>query len=398
MTLGDHLSQRLFSFVHGRNLIYNACWEDPRLDHRALQIGPNDTVLLITSAGCNALDYALAGPQHVYAVDVNPRQNALLELKIAGIRALRFDEFFAVFGHGRYEDFPAAYRSRLRPQLSIASREFWDRRLNFFTGADRPSFYFHGTSGMFAWLINLYLDGVARVRSAINEMLAAPSIQDQERIYRREIAHALWRRPLRWTLRRDSTMSLLGVPRPQKQQIDREYAGGTAQFVQDRIDHVFGRTSLRDNYFWRVYLTGRYARDCCPRYLTPECFAALRGGLVDRISVHTCSVADFLERHDARISRFVLLDHQDWLSHFAGGRELTREWQAIVRRADDPCRLIWRSAGLGSEFIDRVEVMVGGRRQRIGERLRYDRVLAEELHAHDRVHTYGSFHIADLAV
>jgi hypothetical protein len=56
---------------------------------------------VITSAGCNVLDYAIAGPREIVAVDANPQQNALLELKVAAIRALDFDEFFALFGAGR---------------------------------------------------------------------------------------------------------------------------------------------------------------------------------------------------------------------------------------------------------------------------------------------------------
>jgi len=35
---------------------------------------------------------------------------------------------------------------------------------------------------------------------------------------------------------------------------------------------------------------------------------------VDRISTHTMSVCDFLEHSPETISRFVLLDHMDWLS------------------------------------------------------------------------------------
>lgn len=42
----------------------------------------------ITSAGCNALDYVLQEPEHDFAVDLNPAQNALLELKLAAIRGL----------------------------------------------------------------------------------------------------------------------------------------------------------------------------------------------------------------------------------------------------------------------------------------------------------------------
>src|SRR5262249_12381767 len=51
---------RIFKAAHRRHLIYNTCWEDPRLDRVALDLGPADRVMVITSAGCNALDYLLA--------------------------------------------------------------------------------------------------------------------------------------------------------------------------------------------------------------------------------------------------------------------------------------------------------------------------------------------------
>src|SRR5262249_583850 len=94
------LTSRMFAPVDGRKLVYNTCWEDPALDRIALDFQPDDRVLVITSAGCNALDYLLAGAGEVNAVDVNPRQNALLELKIAGIKALSYDDFWELFGTG----------------------------------------------------------------------------------------------------------------------------------------------------------------------------------------------------------------------------------------------------------------------------------------------------------
>ena len=101
MKLSDWFSSTCFNMVHQKNLVYNTCWEDPRLDHVALQLSPDDNVLVITSAGCNALDYVLKAPKHVYAVDMNPRQNALLQLKQAAIRQLDYNTFFSMFGKGR---------------------------------------------------------------------------------------------------------------------------------------------------------------------------------------------------------------------------------------------------------------------------------------------------------
>src|SRR5947207_13151441 len=112
------LDTRLFRAVHARHLIYNTCWEDPALDREALRLGPADRVVVITSAGCNALDYLLAGAGEVNAVDVNPIQNALLELKRAALLGLDHASFFELFGRGRTPQARQMYLDAVRPHLS----------------------------------------------------------------------------------------------------------------------------------------------------------------------------------------------------------------------------------------------------------------------------------------
>lgn len=118
LTLSARIDQKLFNAVYSRSLVYNTCWEDPAVDRRALELSPSDTVLAISSAGCNVLDYALTGPRKIYAVDANPLQTALLELKIAGIRNLDHAAFFQLFGRGHHRDFGPLYHDLLRAQLS----------------------------------------------------------------------------------------------------------------------------------------------------------------------------------------------------------------------------------------------------------------------------------------
>jgi S-adenosylmethionine-diacylglycerol 3-amino-3-carboxypropyl transferase len=153
---------------------------------------------------------------------------------------------------------------------------------------------------------------------------------------------------------------------------------------------------MGDNYFWRVYLTGQYSRTCCPEYLREENFAKLQGGLVDKVHVHTDHVTGFLEKHDQPISKFVLLDHMDWLSTQKNAL-LQQEWQAILNNAANQSRLIWRSGGLTTDFLDPLEVEYKNATWQLNDLLTFDRNLANDLHQKDRVHTYGSFHIADLA-
>ncbi|QDT97740.1 DUF3419 family protein [Gimesia aquarii] len=397
--ISEGISRKSFQLVHQSNLVYNTCWEDPRLDRKALNLSTEDEVMVITSAGCNALDYLLDEPRFVHAVDVNPKQNALLELKRSAIRNLDYESFFDLFGRGKSQHWESLYSQNLRSDLSLTAQKYWDRHGSFFScGGRRPSFYFRGSSGLFAWLVNCYIDRVAKIRDDINSLLAAQDVTEQSSIYQsRNLNEILWTRMIKWWMRRDLTLSMLGVPRPQRNQIDQSYAGGIAQFVIDRIETVFTNRSLQDNYFWRVYLTGSYEHDCCPEYLKPENFQRLKSGLIDRITVNTNTVEGFLRQYQGTISRYVLLDHMDWMAG-AQPKMLQSEWQAIFDRAAQKARIIWRSAGMTVDFIDPLKVRRGGQEQEVGESLKYQTQLASELHERDRVNTYGSFYIADLMV
>jgi S-adenosylmethionine-diacylglycerol 3-amino-3-carboxypropyl transferase len=226
--------------------------------------------------------------------------------------------------------------------------------------------------------------------------LEAESVEEQRRIYDDCLRERFWSKPMRFAINRDATLSLVGVPPAQRRQVERDYDGGIVKFVEDCVEAVFAHLPLQDNYFWRVYLTGRYAPNCCPEYLKADNFERLKNGLVDRVHVTTDSVQGFLDQHHEPISRFVLLDHMDWLSDRFFGL-LEAEWQAIVDRAAPGARILWRSGGLRTDFVDRARVRVGGQVREVGEVLRYHHELARRLHAVDRVHTYGSFSIADVA-
>jgi S-adenosylmethionine-diacylglycerol 3-amino-3-carboxypropyl transferase len=390
--ISEWLSGRVFRLVHENNLVYNTCWEDPRIDKQVLNLTPEDNLLVITSAGCNALSYALTGLHHVYAVDMNPRQNALLELKMSGIRNLDYASFFQLFGIGRLTGVRSIYQAKLRGDLSPWSQRYWDRRIRRYFDGKRKSFYFCGTTGAFARLINSIIDK-ANMRVDVHDILNAQTMDEQQKIWH-QLREKLWSRKVKFLINRDTVLSLLGVPKEQRKQIETQYEGGVVKFVQDCLDSVFGTLPIQDNYFWRLYATGSYTSACCPEYLEQKNFEALKGGLINRISAHTDTVEGFLRKHDGKISRFVLLDHMDWLSFHP--KLLASEWDAILSRAADKTRLIWRSGGLQTDYIKPVSVKYRGKETQLQEILTFDRETATELHKLDRVHTYGCFCIADL--
>jgi len=245
-------------------------------------------------------------------------------------------------------------------------------------------------------LINSIIDRI-KLRAEVHDILNAETLEGQRAVWE-QLRDRLWNRAVKWIMNRDTTLSFLGVPRAQRMQIELEYKdkGGVVRYVQDCLDDVLGTLPTRDNYFWRVYASGSYTPTCCPEYLERENFEALKGGLIDRISIHTDTVEGYLRKHTGeKISRFVLLDHMDWLSRRPA--LLASEWEAILNQAADNTRILWRSGGRSTDdYINPVPVKYQGKETTLGEILVYNREKAAQLHKRDRVHTYGCFYIADL--
>ena len=375
-SLSEQFHERLFNAIYSRALVYNTCWEDPAVDRQALNLAPHDNILVITSAGCNALDYALTAPNRIDAVDANPRQTALLELKLAGIRHLDFNDYFALFGTGRHPRFRELYRDALRDALSPFARDYWDRHGHWFMpSSPRGSFYFHGLSGVVAHAFRGYLGVRPQLRTAVEELLEATTLEQQCEIYDRRAAPQLWGRGMNWALSNQLAMSMLGVPHTQHAEVRRQHVDGVPGFVREAIEYVFRCLPLWTNYFWRLYLNGAYSAGCCPEYLKRENFLALKHGLAERIHPQTCTVTQFLRQSPHPISKFVLLDHMDWMSSLYPAA-LAEEWSAIIERAAPGSRVIFRSAHTDPSYLKSLLVPLDDGRRLLTDILRFHPKLA----------------------
>jgi S-adenosylmethionine-diacylglycerol 3-amino-3-carboxypropyl transferase len=379
------LSDHVFRSLLEDRLVYNQCWEDPRLDRAAMRLGPDSQVAMIASAGCNALDYVLDEPAGVHAIDVNPKQTALLELKLAAARVLEWVDFFALFGKGVHPDWRTLYQDRLRPSLGTAARDVWDQDMVLFApGRFRRSFYYCGTSGVFAFAVTRILGFRPWLREAIEHLLDAPDLEAQRERYA-VVERWLFSPVIRWICRQDLSLTLMGIPKAQQIAMLKDHPEGVGRFVEDSMRRVFTEVPVRDNYFWRVYVTGRYTPECCPRYLQRSEFERLRD-LAPRVTVETATLTDALRRWEGpRFTHFVLLDHQDWLAHHAPDA-LSAEWDAILGTARADARVLFRSGAKTPSFLPRNAT----------DAIRLHPEVTAPLHGLDRVGTYASFHLASL--
>ncbi len=374
----------VFRHVHNSNLIYNTAWEDPRLDRQLMKLNADSRVVMITSAGCNALDYLLDNPAEIHAVDMNYRQNALLELKQALIRQGNFEELFEMFGFGSHAEYASVY-DRVRSTLSEPAQKFWDKRISFFNPTSlKKSFYYHGTSGIAAYVMgNALFKLRPNVKNFATCLLDARTLEEQRSAYEL-FEREIWGPFSNWLLRQPTLMTLLGVPRPQIKLIQDSYPGGLTDYVKDKLRHVFTELTIADNYFWRVYMTGSYTLGCCPNYLKQENLSALQSR-VDRLKSYTTTLSGFLREYPGEYTHFVLLDHQDWLAAHDTAA-LRDEWELILDNSACGAKILMRSAGVNLDFIP----------ESIRARLRFFPERTEALHQLDRVGTYGSLHFAEV--
>jgi S-adenosylmethionine-diacylglycerol 3-amino-3-carboxypropyl transferase len=290
--------------VFGR-LLFAQCWEDPALNVEALRPRPGQTLLSVTSGGCNTLSLALAGYDRVLAVDLNPVQSALLELKIAGARALSHAEYLEFLGVRPSAQRPALYQAA-RAELSPAVRDYWDARPEPIRAGILLAGRYERYLGAFRRLL-----GVLVGRRRVARLFELESPADQRHFYDTEWDTRRWRLFFRLFFSR-TALGLGGLDRAFFTYVEGIPDFG-AHFLA-RARHVLVDLPVRDNYFLAQICLGRYRDErALPPYLREENFAALRAA-TRRIEVLTDEVGAVLARlPEASVDAFNFSNCFEWV-------------------------------------------------------------------------------------
>ncbi|KAI9870567.1 MAG: hypothetical protein M1830_004092, partial [Pleopsidium flavum] len=350
----------------GNEYIYAFTWEDPRVDHRLLKIGEDDVILCITSAGDNVLDYLLSGnPRRLHAVDLNPNQNHLLELKVASFQALSYADFWQLFGVGKHPKFRELLISRLSPFLSSRALQYWLVHSKIFTSYNGYGLYESGSSGNALRLVRWLFWSLGLSRE-VEKLCSARTLNEQREIWCSRIRGVLLSRVLSWAVVGTEWFAwkAAGVPPTQCKMIQTDYLeqegvacpatqrsdlSGQAmwEYLVNTLDPVVGNTLIGgDNYFYLLCLRGQYSRRCHPTYLTPKSHAKLtRPGAFDGLRMHTDCLDETLSRiSPGTLTIAVVMDSMDWFSPNTPNTEVQVKALNVALKLGG--RVLLRSAGL----------------------------------------------------
>lgn len=361
-----------FNYIHNNFLIYNTCWEDPAIDRYLLNLNQNSDVLMITSAGSNALDYLLDSPHSIDSVDVNYRQNALLDLKLALIKTGSPDGLKELFMNGKSVRYLDIYRN-IRKDLSVKSRPFWDKNISYFSEKGH-GFYYKGSSGIFANLLTYILKRKNILLQAL-ELFETDEADEREKLYH-EIEKKLWSGIAKYIWKWNGILSLAGIPKGQRDAI-----GDLNTFIKKTLRQIFILQNPKENYFWKVYISGSYSPECCPNYLKEHYFRTLNSS-INRLRFYNSDITRHLQHTDAIYSHFVLLDHMDWLANY-NNPALAREWEAILKHAKPKAKILFRTAYGNLDFLPDF----------IFKLVNFEKIDPEWINHNDRVSTYTGTYI-----
>ncbi len=355
---------------HG--IVFNMSWEDPEMDRRAFNLTDQDTVISISSAGCNPLNFLCQSPRKLISIDGNPAQNAVLELKLAAIASLDHEAFFDIFAARRPSRVSQVYRTHLRPRISPRSQAFWDKNL----WMAHRGLYDFGKMGLATRLVRFILPLLGIPRRLTEQFFELRGLAEQQAWYDRHVRDRLWGPVTQWLCESDWFMYLCGVHPRQLKLVDGRH--GIYDYVRERIEYALTKVPIYDNYFLSVTVTGRFRGYRVPPYLLPENFETLRRNL-PRVTVVNGWLGPYLDSlPPGSINKFNLLDIFDWMSDEVFEATL----RSVLRAAAPSATMIYRS---GSYRHDPPASIL--------PHLEPHAELARELLAIDRSATYGSFYV-----
>jgi S-adenosylmethionine-diacylglycerol 3-amino-3-carboxypropyl transferase len=229
---------------------YSQCWEDPEILTEALEVTREDDVISIASGGDNTFALLLNHPSSLTAVDKNPAQIFLMELKIRAIQMFEYDDFVGFIGATPCRDRERLY-SYIRLSLSDMARSYWDKQAG---SIDKGIIHCGKFENYFSIFRRMVLP-LIHTKKNVMELLETSSLEKQRIIYEEVWDNRRWQ----WLFRIFFGKFLLG-------RLGRDPSFFEYVALDDITKELIRRTRcglteipIQDNFFVEYILTGQYS-------------------------------------------------------------------------------------------------------------------------------------------
>lgn len=329
-----------------RRPLYSACNEDTRSEIRALDVGPADTVVAISSGGGRALSLLTAGPHRVVALDYQLDQLYSLDLKCAAMQEMAYERYRGFVGLDPCLDRLELYEG-IRRSLTQSARSYWDRRTAMIE---------HGIlyCGRFERTLSTYTSALRAIGMFRfpSRYFAATTLEDQAILLQRD--ETRFDRGVRfWKLFCNPLVAYLIMQDPG---FLRTTEGNVGRYLWQRLRSFGERHLFRDSFLLHLIYFGSYASTGpLPLYLTETGFDLAKKHLARLETRHERLEATVQRPPGGSILKWSLSDTSCWMSNSRFGQTLV----ALVDAANEGDRFCFRNFAarrrLPDEILSRVD-------------------------------------------
>lgn len=345
-------------------LSYSFGNEDWKTEEKALQLKPQDRVLCITASGDRPLNVLTHDVGEVVAIDANPIQNHLLELKKQAIEQLDYPGYLEFLGLRPRND-RLQVLERLCQGMEESQAAFWKGQQKMI---EAGVIY----QGAMEKLLQNFSAPVLRFfrGKKIDALFRFTDLESQRAFVHKEWDTYLWKKAFdialnpylaKWTLKDPGLYNHIG----------RSIKAG--DYIRSRMNHSLMNCLARENALISMMLKGTADEEAYPPYLTEAGTKLIRPRL-KRLTPVTSDVLSYLEKADTQsFDCFSLSDVASYLSQ----KDFLRMLEGIRRTAKPNARVSIRQF-LSSHAIP----------DEVGTWLKRDADLEKQLEIEDRCFVY----------
>ncbi len=288
-----------------KNINYSSCNEDTFSELKALEINRDDVVLAVTGGGARALDLLIAKPKKIIAIDVNPLQNHLLELKMAAIKSLSYEKYVEFLGLRDYKQRLSLYH-QICPDLSHEARSYWDAQSMMI----KKGVIYQGRWERYFKTLSLVVKIFRRKK--VKKLFSFTDIEEQREFCQKEWNTKVWKSFIRFVCRRLFWKYFYKDP-GFYHYVPKNFPVG--EYIFESMSKSLDTYLAKENHFFHLLVLNKYINEkSLPIYLQEKNYSLLKENL-ERIEIVTDSLQNYLDNCPERsISKFSLSDISSFTS------------------------------------------------------------------------------------
>lgn len=268
-----------FSYIR-----YAQCWEDTEVLLGALDIKPADTCLSIASAGDNSLAMLAAGPKKVTAIDLNPAQLALAELKLRAIEHLDRASVLELLGYSKSNRRTDLYLSLL-PYLTPDTVRYFNLNKALIEKGLAGSGKFERYFAIFRNAILPLLHS----RCSVESLVTPKTFAEREEFFEKTWNNLRFRLAIKLFFS-NAVIGFLGRDPSFFKYVDRSLP----EFLSESIYKALVIQDPAQNPYLHWILFGEYRGEILPFFLRAENFEKIKAN-ANRLELKKASLEEFLE-------------------------------------------------------------------------------------------------------